>query len=285
MKYLLLILLGFEFFSAYPQQTIVLQEAGIENAYPRLSMDGKEMLYQSNRSGKWQLYVQSLDGKKQRQLTNGNYNNNLPDWSCDNKWIAFVSDRDGNEEIYIMHSDGSDPERITNDPGRDIHPYFSPDGKKLLFSSDRDKQFDIYSYDVEKKLFERLTNTPEDETCARYSPDMKHIVYLKNNDATDDVFILDLSTFLSDNISKTSQVYHGWPMYSHDGKWIYYSSMEGGTYSIFRIKPDGTGKQQLTNAKAGEENARVNVADNNRFMIYNIKSGKTIYIVREALNE
>jgi Tol biopolymer transport system component len=31
-------------------------------------------------------------------------------------------------------------------------------------------------------------------------------------------------------------------MFSYDGKWIFYSSMENGSYSIFKIKTDGTGK-------------------------------------------
>jgi Tol biopolymer transport system component len=73
-------------------------------------------------------------------------------------------------------------------------------------------------------------------------------------------------------------------MYSADGKWIYYSSMENGTYSIYRIKPDGTGKQQLTHARDGEDDARVNVSADGKFMIYNKKTGKTIMICLMKLN-
>jgi Tol biopolymer transport system component len=73
-------------------------------------------------------------------------------------------------------------------------------------------------------------------------------------------------------------VEHGWPTYSADGKWIYFSSMEKGTYSIYRIKPDGTGLQQLTHAKVGEDDARVNVSHDGKFMIYNKKADDTIMI-------
>ncbi|MES2851100.1 MAG: DPP IV N-terminal domain-containing protein [Bacteroidota bacterium] len=266
------------------QPVIVLKEDNIENAYPRLSKDADKILYQSNRSGKWQLYICDTSGKSPKRITDDQFNNNFPDWSSDNKQIAFVSDRDGNEEIYISNTKGKELLRITNNAARDIHPYFSPDGKYILFNSDRnDGQFDIYRYVIATKETERLTSTPENETCARYSPDMKSIVLLKNSATADDVYLLPTSTFLIENVSRTPGFYHGWPVFSNDGKWIYYSSMEKGTYSIYRIHTDGSGKEQLTNAKAGEDNARVSLSKDGRLMIYNIKEGKTIRIVKEGL--
>jgi len=274
-----LCLVYFSFAQTGDDYKIILKEDNIENAYPRLSNDGKKILYQSKRTGKWQLYIMDIESKSQERITTDTFNNNLPDWSADNKWIAFVSDRDGNEEIYLMKSDGSELKRLTNDPGRDIHPYFSPDGNYILFNSTRaNNTLDVYRYTIASGKTEHLTNSTDDETCARYSPDMKHIVFLKNNMKTDDVFVMSFSNFLPENVSKSSEAEHGWPMYSADGKWIYYSSMEGGTYSIYRIKPDGTDKQQLTHANTGEQDARVNVSRDGKFMIYNKKIGSTIMI-------
>lgn len=279
--YCLLLLVSF---NACSQAPAIVRENNVENAYPRLSADGRRILYQSNRDGHWQLYSCDINGKDQNRLTSDKFNNNFPDWSNDNEWIAFVSDRDGNEELYMMRTDGSGQKRITQDPARDIHPYFSPDGKYILFNSDRNgNQFDIYRYDLENGRTERLTNTPANETCARYAPDMKSIVLLKNNEAMDGVYLLNLADFLSVDLSKTPGVLHGWPMFSHDGKWVYYSSMENSTYSIFRIRPDGNDKQQLTFAKQGEEHARVSVSRDGKFMIYNLRSGGTISIVSMPL--
>jgi TolB protein len=264
---------------------ILLKEDGIENAYPRLSLDGKKILYQSNRTGKWQLYIMDISTKAQERITNDSFNNNFQDWSPDNKWIAFVSDREGNEEVYLMKSDGSDLKRLTNDPGRDIHPYFSPDSKYILFNSTKEKEsFDIYRYTIATGKIEQLTNSDDDETCARYSPDMKSMVLLRNNMKTDDVFVMNTSNFLMKNVSNTSTYEHGWPVFSNDGKWVYYSSMEGGTYSIYRIRPDGSERQQLTQAKYGEDDARVNVANDQSWMIYNKKVGKTIMICSAPIN-
>ncbi len=285
MKKCFLLCLLLQSFTGFSQPTIILKEDNIENAYPRLSKDGRQILYQSNRTGKWQLYICDTAGKNQKAITKGSYNNNFPDWSLDNRLVAFVSDCDGNEEIYTCNTDGSNRQRITNEAARDIHPYFSPDGKYILFNSDRGgNQLDVYRYTIADKKTERLTNTLENETCARYSPDMKSIVLLKNSASSDDLYLLSTSTFLVENLSKTPRAYHGWPMFSNDGKWVYYSSMEGGACSIYRIHPDGSGKKQVTVAKAGEDTARINLSHDGSFMIYNIKAGKTISIVKEKIS-
>jgi len=271
--------------TAFGQPTVVLRENNVENAYPRISKDGKKILYQSNRTGSWQLFTCDIHGRNKKRITNDKSNNNLPDWSPDNTWIAFVSDRDGNEEIYTARTDGSAVSRITNDGARDIHPYISPDGKYILFNSDRNgNQLDIYRYNVAAKTTERLTNTPSHETCARYSPDMKQIVLLKNSDIADDIYLMPTNGSTMTNLSNTPNVNHGWPVFSHDGMWVYYSSMEKGSYSLYRIHPDGSGKQQLTDAKAGEEHARVNIARNGKFMVYNIRQGGTISIVSQEIS-
>ena len=116
---------------------ILYQTPEKESAYPHLSKTGKNILYQSNESGKWQIMIMDLEKGTPKNLSNDTLNNNFPDWSPDNKLIAFVSDRDGNENIYLMKSDGSEIKKIIDDNARDIHPYFSPDGKYILFSSTR----------------------------------------------------------------------------------------------------------------------------------------------------
>src|SRR5512135_1619203 len=92
---------------AADRATSILWVDGIKNAYPRWSRDGTRILYESDRTGKWQLHVMAADGSGDRPLTSGNVDNQLPDWSPDNAWIAFVSNRDGNDEIYAMREDGT----------------------------------------------------------------------------------------------------------------------------------------------------------------------------------
>lgn len=64
---------------------VLLSEQNIENAYPRLSKDGSTILYQSNRSGSWQLYILDIASKRSIPLTNDTHNNNFPDWDATNE--------------------------------------------------------------------------------------------------------------------------------------------------------------------------------------------------------
>ena len=258
---------------------LLYKDAGVESAYPRWSRGKDTILFQSNRTGTWQLVYLDLATTQVIPITRDASNNNFPDWSADQQWIAFVSDRDGNEEIYLAKADGSGQRRLTNDPGRDIHPYFSPDGKYLLFNSTRGNgSLDIYRYTIATNATERLTATSDDETCARYSPDMKQVVYLKNGIQGDDLYVLTLKNFLSDNITRNPIMVDGWPMFSYDGKWIYFSSKETGKHCIYRIRPDGTEKQQITNAADGVEDARVAVSRDGKQILYNKRTEGTIEI-------
>ncbi len=258
----------------------VIESPGVKYAYPRISADKKQILYQCNDSGKWALCIYNLESAQNKILLKDTFNNYFADLSMDMKWITFVSDRDGNENIYLMKSDGSSLRRLTDHTARDIHPYFSPDGRYILFNSDRGNgSLDIYRYTIADAKCERLTDTPADETCARYSPDMKDIVFLRNGRSGDDLFVLHLSNFLSENLSNTPLSTDGWPCYSNDGKWIYYSGRYNGSYCLFRISKKGGNPEKITTPEPGEDHARVSLSSDGKLMVYNSEIANSIGIV------
>jgi Tol biopolymer transport system component len=276
-----LLLLALQFAPLEPPTPVVLlEQEGVENAYPRLSSDGKRVLFQSNRGGKWQIVLLDLASTEEQVLTTGDSNDNFPDWSADGAWIAFVSDRDGNEEIYRMRSDGTGLERLTEDPARDIHPYFSPDGKSLLLNSTRGNgSLDVYRLDLESRELARITDSTAEETCARYAPDMQRIVLLRNDAVSDDVMLLDPATGRMENLTRTPSVRDGWPVFSRDGRWIYYSTMRSGSHCIHRMRPDGTEDEALTAAAPGEEDARASLSADGSTLVFNKRRGRTIAIL------
>ena len=264
--------------------TVLLHEDDVENAYPRLSSDGKRILYQSDRTGSWQLFIMDIASGQQTRITNDSANNNYPDWSADNAWIAYVSDRDGDEEIHRMRSDGTDDEQLTDDPGRDIHPYFSPDQWYILFNSTRgDESLDVYRLTLADRGLERITDSPADETCARYSPDMRSIVMLRNDERSDDIVILDPNDGKMQQLTTAPSITDGWPMFSTDGTWIYFSTMLSGQHSIHRRRPDGIGDETITAAGPGEEDGRAFISADGRTLIYNKRTATGIDILSMSL--
>jgi tricorn protease len=112
-----------------------------EEHSPRLSPDGKKMLYVR---GKGDLVVEDLEKPGARILVGG-WNVKSFDWSPDGAWIAFSrEDDDFNEDIFLVNAGGGDPVNITRHPAYDTRPLFSPDGKYLAFLSNRSG----YQYDV-----------------------------------------------------------------------------------------------------------------------------------------
>src|SRR4029453_16038653 len=80
-------------------------QPGVE-ASPRLSTDGKSIVYASRVSGNWDLYLQRVDGKRSINLTaDSPVDDTEPAFSADGDRIAFRSGRDGGG-IFVMGRTG-----------------------------------------------------------------------------------------------------------------------------------------------------------------------------------
>ncbi len=265
---------------------VLLFKEGVQYAYPRWSADGSQILYQSNESGSWQIYVMNADGTGIRQLTDHDSNNNYPDWSPDNTRLAYVSDRTGNEEVYVMSMDGTGLANLSNNPGRDIHPYWSPDSRFILFNSNRDNpsSLSVFRIAADGSNLTRLSATNDVETCARLSPDGSRIVLLRAfEQINDEVFLTDPEGANPINLT-ASNAAEGWPCWTPDSRRVVYSSDSDGPFRLFIINADGTGRRPLSHAPAPWNDARASVSTDGRQVVINRQTGGTIAICDMTLN-
>ncbi|HET8630163.1 MAG TPA: protein kinase [Thermomicrobiales bacterium] len=120
-----------------------------------------EILYASDKAGRWALYDLRTDGSAERRLTDLTSDNYNGVWSPDGRSIAFVSERDGNPEIYVMDASGANQRRLTRNPATDNAPTWSPDGQSIAFVSNRDSGAGaIYVMDRDGGNVRRLVNAP-----------------------------------------------------------------------------------------------------------------------------
>ena len=84
-----------------------------DNFNPKISPDGKQIAYLSNRNGNQEVYVMNLDGSEQVRLTKNRILDGDPAWSTDGSTVFFTSQNVfGIYDIYKVRKDGSATERI-----------------------------------------------------------------------------------------------------------------------------------------------------------------------------
>ena len=234
------------------------QLTSIQNSYPSPSPDGSQVVFQSNRTGRWELFVMGADGGDVRQLTNAPGDNVTPKWSPDGRRIVFAAERrPGDSEIYVMDADGRNARALSPAPGDDSHPSWSPDGARILFNSARNtpdlaadwsrQWHDVYSVRADDGGdLRRHTNCRSVCTYPAYSPDGGRIVYRKVVDApgfqwdltsalrNSEVFVAEVDGSRERNVSN-SAAFDGWPVFTPDGRGVVFSSNRGGPARVGQL--------------------------------------------------
>ncbi len=242
----------------------------VVDAYPMLSPDGSRIVFQSNRTGNFELYTAKPDGSDLVQLTKTPYDEGTPIWSPNGTLLTYGAEIDGNADVFVMNADGTGVRRLTDHPGDDSHPHWSPDGSRIVFNSARTtpdlkvlwarQWHEVFSVRLDGSDLRQLTNCKILCTYPVMSPDGQMIAYRKlTNDPgfsweltsiprNSEVFVANVDGSKDINISRSAG-FDGWPMWSPDGKWVLFSSNRNGPALIgqlFIARPDGTDLRQLT---------------------------------------
>lgn len=105
---------------------------------PQVSPDGKKVAYtvgvvdKASNKTNTQIFVMSIDGSDNKQITSGPASSSGPVWSPNGKRIAFVT----GGQIWTMKPDGDDKDQVTKISTGASQPVWSPDGKWIAFSSE-----------------------------------------------------------------------------------------------------------------------------------------------------
>jgi dipeptidyl aminopeptidase/acylaminoacyl peptidase len=106
------------------------------NAGAAWSPDGRKVVFSSNFTGRFNLWLVDSTGGWPIQLTESDDRQYGATWSPDGKWIVFESDRGGNEKygLFAVPSDGGPVVALADQPDvSHTDALFSPDGKRLAF--------------------------------------------------------------------------------------------------------------------------------------------------------
>ena len=160
-----------------PEQLI---SSSQRDANPDVSPDGRKIAFESNRTGKGNIWVCDSDGSNPRALTSFEKTSwaGTPRWSPDGKQIAFDSRQGDNAGIFVIAAGGGEPRRLTHEGSDDIVPTWSRDG--IYFRSNRSGEDQIWK--VPSTGGEPLQVTQEGGYYAVESFSRKSLFYAKPND-------------------------------------------------------------------------------------------------------
>src|ERR1051325_9303028 len=229
--------------------------------FPTLSPDGKMFAFVSAQSGNEDIYVQRVDGRVATNITSDSpANDTEPAFSPDGSQIAFRSERDGGG-VFVMGVTGESVRRLT-DFGH--HPSWSPDGKRIVVSTigvNIRPQFHgpvgslwiVDTHTGAKRLLVSPQQGEGDALQPSWSPHGKRIAYWGvSSTAHRTIWTIDpdapqpKSTLV--RITSDSSL-HWNPVWSPDGRYLYFGSDRDGTLNLWRIAVDETTGRPLNDAE------------------------------------
>ncbi len=210
--------------------------------FPSLSPDGKAMVYASHASGNWDIYFQRIGDANLVNLTKDSVSDDSqPAFSPDGQHIAFRSERDGGG-IYVMNANGDAPVRVS-DFG--YSPSWSPDGRQILAGTEkipqpstRPTRSQLWIIDLKSGQRQRISEG--DALQPTSSPHYKRIAYWSRPDRygqREHIWTIPVSGGQPVAVTDGSSTDLN-PVWSPDGKYLYFSSNRGGSSNIWRVLID-----------------------------------------------
>lgn len=92
-----------------------LMSGGYRDSFVSGTADGRYIVFESNRSGAFEIWRARIDGTNLKQLTSGGQNRE-PHVSPDGAWVVYTSSRDGLSTLWRVSIDGGEPVRLAEKP-------------------------------------------------------------------------------------------------------------------------------------------------------------------------
>jgi Tol biopolymer transport system component len=126
------------------QNRVLASDGG--NAAAQPSGDGRQLIFQSSRSGKCgEIWSSDADGSNPLRMTFFDKGfSGTPRWSPDGKWIAFDHHYVTRGQIYLIDSEGRNLHVVTSGNYENLVPGWSRDGTAVYFASNRSGSWQVW---------------------------------------------------------------------------------------------------------------------------------------------
>jgi serine/threonine-protein kinase len=197
-------------------------------SFPRVSLDGKRVAYESDDGKESSVWVAEISGEHNpnRITLAGTGTNRFPIWSSDGLWVAFQSNREGDQGIWRQRTDGTGTaERLTK-PEKGISHVpdsWSPDGQTFSFTEVKGNQESLWTFSLRDKKASVYAEVPGSSLGRSvFSPDGRWLVYQQRDAQSTQIYVQTYPfTTTKHQISKGG-TFNRHPVWSSDGKELFY---------------------------------------------------------------
>jgi Tol biopolymer transport system component len=255
-----------------------------QELFPSVAPDGT-LAYSRMDGADWDVFVLRRGTGPVNLTADSPVNDWQAEFSPDGKSLAFRSERDGGG-IYMIGADGKSLQRLTTGG---FNPTWSPDGREVAYStaqivadpSSRPVQGTVNAVNV-ATLLRRTLYALGDAVQPRWSPNRQRVAYwaFANRGGQRDIWTVGLAyehagaMIQAPAVAVTDDAATDWnPVWSPDGKYLYYASDRSGSMEIWRVPIDETtgitkgSAEQLTTGGTGVR-GHIALADQGASLLY-----------------
>jgi serine/threonine protein kinase len=250
--------------------------------FPRVSPDGKRLVYELDDGKDAAVWISDLSGASAPRRLTYQGANRYPVWSADGERVAFQSDREGDLGIFWQRADGTGAaERLTKPESGVVHipDSFSPDKQQLSFTAVRGSTSAVWTLalrDRKATLFEESSSGFAE--ASMFSPDGRWIAYSVDlSGAGNIVYVQGFPvTAAKFQIGRGND-----PVWSRDGKQV---SFMTGPSTSFAVNVTTAGGFAFTSPTAVPRGALIGAPGGpRRFDV--LPDGRSIGVVPAALSQ
>lgn len=221
--------------SSSPARALTITNPGVRGL--TWSRDGRYVLFGSRGNGNgWEIWQVDTNGKNLAPLVSNGFDATSPALSPDGLTLALEHDDHVTNLTAIPLAGGGEPHPFAPSSRQDYTPAWSPNGRRVAFISTRSGPMEIWLANADGSHMEQITqiNGNGFPLSPTWSPDGQCILFALRHGGTTHLVVADIVTHI------TRQLTFGngrglSPMYSADGRQIYYVSNAGGQERVWHM--------------------------------------------------
>ena len=250
-------------------EVVPLAGLGSQEMEAAFSPDGNHVAYADHSPSREGIYVTTVGSEKSLRLTN-DFFDCCPRWSPDGRQVAFSRLTNGAADIFVVPTSGGTERRLSAWPpsGHQITTVpkyravvrcfdWSPDGKSVVLTgAQEDKTHSwIALVSLEDSTARPLTwpETPAVDYAPAVSPDGTTVAFIRGTAAgvAEDLYVVPTAGGTPKRLTFDNAQVGSPASWTPDGRELVFSSMRGGTLSLWRMSVRGGSPQPVQGVGVG----------------------------------